>query len=353
MEKQQTLVHLSWSLGVGGIETLLVGIANAQAASGCQVCILVVNDLVDEGLLKSVSPAVRVILLRRRPGSKNPLALIRLNRCLRRLHPDVIHCHVGSLIRVLARPLWQKCVFTRHSVSSQGEVSRTWLQRYRKVFAISEAVRMDFEQRYRIPATVVPNGIPTGAIARRTYRRPDPQVAPVRLVTVGRLLIEVKGQDILLEAMTRLPDPALTLDIIGDGPDRGKIEALIARYGLGDRVLLRGNLPTSALYADLQRYDAFVMASRTEGFGLSVAEAMAAKLPVVVPAIEGPRELVREGRYGHLFASGDPEACAAALRALLDDYDSEAALDEASRYIRDHYALERTALRYLEEYELR
>lgn len=333
---------------MGGIETMLVNIANAQAAMGCDVHIVVVNRHYDESLIQRIDPAVKFLLLNRRPGSRRLIPLIRLNAYLLRHRAAVIHCHVGSLIGIIARPFHCRCCLTRHSVSSQQDQKKR-LGRYRKVFAISEAVKQDIWQKYQIPSIVIPNGILTGEIKKREYRHIDKD-STVRLVSVGRILLSVKGQDILCRAVARLQAYKIALDIIGDGPDMDQLSQLCSDLGLNGSVRLMGRRTPEYLSSHLREYDMFVLPSLTEGFGLSVAEAMAAMLPVVVSDIEGPREIVCGGRYGHLFKAGDIDGCASAIQSVIEHYDTEASLDEAYRHIVESYDVKQTARRYLEQY---
>ena len=343
------VTHLSWSLGMGGIESMLVNIANAQASLGNSVTIIIVNDLYDESLLKRISPFVKVVLLNRHSGSKNPLPLFRLNYYLLKINPDVIHCHVGSLISIVASFFYHKCYFTRHSVSSQTDLNKQLLLKYKKVFAISEAVRQDIWEKYQVEAVVVNNGINTKEIERREYRI----VAnnnPVKLITVGRVLLPVKGQDIILMALKKIKGYNITLDVIGDGPDMAKLREMTDKYGLQSKVNILGSQTQSFVFSHLKDYDVFVMASRTEGFGLTVAEAMAAKLPVVVSDIEGPMEIVCDGKYGHVFRSGDSESCANAIMSVIDHYDTEESINTAYQHVVDNYSVDRTAFNYIENY---
>ena len=327
---------------------MLVNIANAQAAMGCDVHIVVVNRHYDDSLIQRIDPAVRLVLLNRRPGSRGILPLIRLNAYMLRHRDAVIHCHVGSLIGIIARPFHRRCCLTRHSVSSQEDQKKR-LRRYRKVFAISEAVKQDIWQKYQVPSIVIPNGIVTGEIKKREYRHIDKNSA-IRMVSVGRILLSVKGQDILCKAVALLKAYKIVLDIIGDGPDMDSLRQLCRELGLSDSVRLMGRRTPEYRSSHLRDYDLFVLPSLTEGFGLSVAEAMAAMLPVVVSDIEGPREIVCGGRLGHLFKAGDVGECASAIQNVIEHYDTEASLDKAYRHVVESYDVKQTARRYLEQY---
>ncbi|MGZ4415269.1 MAG: glycosyltransferase, partial [Gaiellaceae bacterium] len=150
-----------------------------------------------------------------------------------------------------------------------------------------------------------------------------------RLISVGRLAAP-KDWSTLLWALARLePETFSELVIVGDGPERERVEDELARRSLAGRVRLLGERDgVPSLLADA---DVFVLASRSEGLPLSVIEAMAAGLPVVASDVGGLRELVLESQTGVLVPSGDPAALADALRPLLRDRALRRRLGSAGR----------------------
>ena len=149
-----------------------------------------------------------------------------------------------------------------------------------------------------------------------------------RAVMVARLAPQKRVEDAVrawYRVVQTLPDARL--DIYGDGPLRGELQALIDGLGLGERVTLRGH--TSAAAEETRRAAALVMSSRYEGQSLVVAEAMARGCPVIAYDIAyGPGEMVVDGRSGRLVPPGDVEALAAALIEHLADDDR---IDRTSR----------------------
>ena len=106
------IVHLVWSFTTGGIETMLVDIVNEQVKL-CDVKLFVINDHYNKALLHTIDPKVKVILFKRKPGSKNLVPLARLNLSLLKYRPNIIHCHQANLAKVLWF-LWRK-VLTIHN----------------------------------------------------------------------------------------------------------------------------------------------------------------------------------------------------------------------------------------------
>ncbi len=140
-----------------------------------------------------------------------------------------------------------------------------------------------------------------------------PEGAPL-LLGLGRLH-EVKGFDTLIRAMARLPDVYCV--IAGEGPERPRLEKLVAELKLGERVKLPGwRRDTGAL---LKAADVFVSSSRHEPLGNMVLEAFSAATPVLAAAAEGPSEVIRDGEDGLLVPVDDAMRFAVAARLLLGD----------------------------------
>lgn len=135
------------------------------------------------------------------------------------------------------------------------------------------------------------------------------------LVLTPARLDAQKGHDVLLEAIPQVPEA--TFLFAGEGPERGRLEALAAERGVAERVRFLGR--RDDVPELLAACDVFALPSLYEGSSLAVLEAMAAGIPIVSSAIGGTEELVEDGRSGLLVAPGDSEGLAAALRRLLGD----------------------------------
>ncbi|HTN60544.1 MAG TPA: glycosyltransferase, partial [Devosia sp.] len=136
------------------------------------------------------------------------------------------------------------------------------------------------------------------------------------LITAGRLN-PVKDHRTLIEAFALLRRTmAAKLVILGDGPLRAELGALIAERGLDDAVLLPGFV--ADIRPALAASDLFVLTSTSEGFGNVIVEAMAAGVPVVsTDCPHGPREILDNGALGELVPVGDAPAIAAAMARML------------------------------------
>jgi glycosyltransferase involved in cell wall biosynthesis len=130
---------------------------------------------------------------------------------------------------------------------------------------------------------------------------------------IGRLQAE-KRFDLLIRAGAQLPGVALVL--VGDGPERPALEALVGELGVRDRVHFVGWRPGARDY--LTSFDVFALPSRLESFGLVLLEAGLAGLPVVACRVGGVPEVVADGESGILVEPDDLPGLATALRALID-----------------------------------
>jgi glycosyltransferase involved in cell wall biosynthesis len=141
---------------------------------------------------------------------------------------------------------------------------------------------------------------------------------PWQIVSAGRLVRE-KGFDVLIAAIGRLAadNRDYRLTIYGEGPERANLEAQIATTGLSETVRLAGHVadPGPAMAAA----DLFILASRREGFGNVLVEAMDQGVPVVATRCGGPDSFITDGDNGWLVPPDDERALAERIDALLAD----------------------------------
>jgi teichuronic acid biosynthesis glycosyltransferase TuaC len=164
--------------------------------------------------------------------------------------------------------------------------------------------------------TVLRNGVETSLFrppADRPAARAALGLSGPTLISVGGL-IERKGHHRTIEAMRQLP--GFTLLIVGEGPERARLSALIARYGLGGRVRLLGPRPHADLPALYGAADASVLASSREGWANVLLESMACGTPVIAADIWGNPEVVRAPEAGVIYRPNSPDGVAHGVRRL-------------------------------------
>ena len=313
-----------------------------------------VPHLVDRGIRTEIltravrgwprKEAIAGSVVRRTPvAGESPLASIvyvavALGHLLRRhSRIDLVHAH-GALspatIALGGRLLGLPCLVTVLGTGEHGDLARLArkpLGRTRARLLVRSAwfAALSTEAReellgWGVPAErifTLPNGVdldvhrPATTEARRRLReRLGLPAGRFVGAFVGRLH-PVKDVDTLLEAAARVPD--LTLVVVGDGPERGRLEAKARRLGIETRVSFRGLSPR---VADILRAsDAFLLSSHGEGMSNALLEAMACGLPCLASrSVGGAGELLGEGR-GILLADGDVPAWAAAVQSLVDE----------------------------------
>jgi phosphatidylinositol alpha-1,6-mannosyltransferase len=168
----------------------------------------------------------------------------------------------------------------------------------------------------------------------------QPKASDPILLTVGRL-VSRKGTDLVLQALPYLRNqfPRLRYEIIGDGPDRERLQALVQSLDMEDMVQFLGRVSDSEMLAAYQRSHIFVMPAREEkenasmeGFGIVYLEASACGLPVVAGRSGGVAEAVRDGETGYLVEPDNPVALAEMLSRLLIDEDLRRRLGQNGRH---------------------
>lgn len=340
------VLHFLWGLNKGGAESLAIDLANQQSRDH-EVILLVGNDCLDPAVTKQLNSSVRFVHLGRPAGSRNPYWIIRLLLTIHSLHPDVVHSHTRDLTS-LRRFIFRPMILTVHSINMH--LTRS-VSRYERVCCISEAVFADVHRRYpALNLSQVDNGIVVSRIPTATNRVPH---TALRAVQVSRLVHEIKGQDLLVRALAAVnakhPSPAITIDFIGDGQSLDYLTQLTAKLGVREHCNFLGALNREDVYARLCNYDLLVQPSRYEGFGLTVAEGMAAGIPVLVSDIEGPMEIIRNGEHGYHFDSDDAASLANALWKVVKDIRSGVAEQRAitaRRHVEEKYDLQRSSEQY-------
>lgn len=232
---------------------------------------------------------------------------------------------------------------TRFSIASSDAVTTPsrWLAGATHVaLGVPDAIAIDV-----IPNFVDVDRFTPAADAERAGRGGGPPV----IVHVSNFR-PLKRLDDVVEvfARVRAARPA-RLCLIGDGPERARIEAAIAARGLGADVELLGE--RADLPALLRGADVFLLPSEIESFGLAALEALACGVPVVASSVGGLPEVVTDGEVGFLRPVGDVAAMATAVARLLDDQPLRRRMGTAARrLVESRYALGPAVDRYLDVY---
>jgi phosphatidylinositol alpha-mannosyltransferase len=321
----------SWD-APGGVQSHILQLARHLEARGHEVLVLAPGDRPRRQ--QGVRIVGRAVPLRVN-GSVAPICFSRLSsrlveRAFEKFLPDVIHVHEPLNPSTSMLGVWlanAPIVATFHANVPRGSVQSTaygamarllrpvWDRIDRRI-AVSEAARKSVCSRMgEGDIEIVPNGADVDVFASAP---PAALPAGRKLLFVGRLEPR-KGFPVALRAFELLAPtyPDLRLVVVGDGPDRGAIEALDAT--LSSRVHMVGRVSATELPTYHRAAQLFLApATGSESFGIVLVEAMAAGLPVVASDIPGYRDVTRDGVEGVLVPPDDPAALATAVARLLD-----------------------------------
>lgn len=304
-------------LGHGNVHAA-VDLACIQAAKGDVVAYAGEGGELRDLLVRS---GVDHIPLRQRTGNPRELlqAIVRLRRIVRQRRIDIVHAHMmaGTVLGYCATRLTRAALVATVHNSFDGHSAIMRLAD--GIAAVSEAERVTLVQRgFAAHKLVTILNAPLGG-ARSLYFADEPPAALARpsIATVCGLH-ERKGVDTIIAAFARVAAAhAAELHIVGDGPDRAKLEAAAAATGFGARIHFHGSLNDPQTV--LRNTDIFVLASHAEPLGLVNIEARSAGCAIVASNVGGIPEALDHGAAGLLVPPGDVAAFAEAISGLLRD----------------------------------
>ncbi len=351
------ILHLVQSLALGGQEMLIVRFADAFRSRGHEI---VVVPLIPGGILEDRLPARELMPVPRRHG-RDPLLIARLAWAMRRARPDVVHTHNDSPL-VYGVPAAKlagvpRVIHTKHGAKAPPRhgALRTLLCRGLDAFVAVSGETADRARADGVPPSklvTISNGVPTKDFAAdpqaRVAVRADLGIANEAFVvgTLGRLVPE-KCPELLLEAMAPLLTKGAHLIYCGDGPERARLEQLIARDQLPNVHVLGARRDTARVLAAL---DVFALSSAIEGLPLALVEAMATSLPVVAADVGGIREATLDN--ARIVPPADAESLRSAILELWISPSLRGALGAAAcARAREHFDFERVVDRYEALYE--
>lgn len=343
------ILHIVWSFKFGGIETMLVNIANMQVALGNEIGLLIIDkDKADPRLLHTLDTKINVFYANRKYGAFDLFAYWRMNRMISRYNPDTIHLHSASIYKYLCHSHRRLCNVTLHDICNKANTDH--IDKIPQVFAISQSVADDLMNKKGVKSIVNPNGIRPELISDKKKRNVD---GLFHIVQVSRLEYKKKGQHILILAAQKLKEKGynnFVIDFIGDGESRSYLEQLACENGLKTNVRFLGTRNQQYIYDNLCYYDLFVQPSIYEGFGLTVAEAMAARVPVLVSSGQGPEEVIAHGDCGYIFKNGDIDDCAKKIEIFFKGEDDSSIVEKAFDRVLSLYNVKVTVQTYLDGY---
>lgn len=342
------VLHLIFSLNIGGSESMMVDIANRQIVNN-DVYVYIVNSAYNQILLDSFNDNIKIHLFNRKEGSKNPFKILEINWAIYKLKPDIVHCHDADINKIFFIHPFIKTLLTVHAI----DLPLIRISKFNKIVAISSAVKEYLLKRKVTNVSVIYNGVETSTIDSK-----KDQIAhkPFKIVQVGRLNHCIKGQHILIEALmlliTKHKISDIHLDFIGEGSSFSFLKDLVNKYELADKVTFHGIKDRSFIYSNLKNYDLLVQPSIIEGFGLTVVEGMSAKIPVLVSKNDGPMEIIQNGKYGFYFEKENATDCANQIRKIIISREKvNQIVENAYEYCLKNFDIDKTVEKYFMEYQ--
>ncbi len=358
------LAILAAYTGEGGVEKMLNHLMRGFLSAGLRVDLVLLKSKGRH--LQGIPPGIRIIPLN---VSTSLFALPAIGRYFRTERPRAVLAAKDRAGRValLARRFWgadTRVVLRMGMHLSASLAARNWFARTARfvpvrwlyhwadaIVTVAEPVALDLAEIGNLPLElfrVIPNPTITAEIDVQAQESPNhpwfDQSDHVPVIVAAGRLHKQKDFPTLIRAFARLREqrPA-RLIILGDGPERTRIETLLDTLDLRDEVDLPGF--RSNPYPFMKRAALFVLSSRYEGAPNVLVEALALGTPVVATDCpSGPNDMLQRGKVGRLVPVGDVEALSTAMTAALNDPADPAALRKAV----SAYTVETSTQQYLE-----
>ncbi len=348
--RRLSIVHAIARLNVGGAALHVLELAAEQRRRGHEALVVAGTLAEGEESMEYVAdelgvPVVSLPALQREVSISRDAAAIReLRRTLRRRRPDVLHTHtakagttgrIAAALAGRARPRATVHTFHGHVLRGYFDarrervftgVERTLARRTGALVAVSDEVRDDLVALGVAPAdriVVIPYGFDLSRLSRPATRkrnalRAEIDIGPGTFAIgfAGRLTDIKRPLDLVwILAALREQDVDAVLVVLGDGPERGAVEALAQKLDVAGACRFLGFRRDIARWYGA--FDAFLLTSENEGTPVVAIEALAAECPVVATDAGGTATVVRHGETGLLAPVGDTAGLASAPRRAL------------------------------------
>ena len=355
-----------FSLDTGGLERVIVDLCNRLDVERFAPTICVFRD---GGSLKSHVDTSRVdFLVLKRYLNNDPSLPFRLAWHLRQRRIDILQTQSwGTLIEgvtaaTLARtPMTVHCEHGILEEQSRHILLQRWLwPRVSQVAAVADHLADRMASLVGFPRDgikVIPNGIDTDRFCplresqhqlRRKFGIPHEGL----LIGTAARLVPVKNHIGTLQTIARLQKESIQAHyaLAGDGPLRDELQQVAQDLSISEQVHFLGDVRN--VHEFLNALDIFVLFSHSEGMSITVLEAMACGLPVVVSSVGSNPKLVPDGDAGYVVPSGDVESLVNAIRSLAGDPHKRHAMGLAGRRrVEEYYSIAQMVQNYSDMYQ--
>ncbi|MDZ4816511.1 MAG: glycosyltransferase [Verrucomicrobiota bacterium] len=352
--KKPLVLHLILSLKTGGLEKLVVSLANHSSQFSPLICCLEQTG----PLHLNLNLGVKVIEIDRRPGLRIA-DFWRLIRIVKAHGVNLIHTHnaaAGLYGGIAGFLTGVPVVHTKHGMNFTGG-NEKYLNKLvyalsRKVVAVSTAAREVVLSEGCAPdkVSIIDNGVDLTSYYSTPERRLEAREllklgeSDLCIGTLGRLSPE-KNQALLVQAFAAAQIKNGKLVLLGDGPDFKKIQGTAAALGLSDRIMMPGNVTHPEIY--LPAFDIFVMPSKSEGLPIALLEAMASGAVPIVSSTGAMPYVVMDGRCGLVFPVDNQSTLTTALMDLAKNPPLRTSLSrQAQSRVEEHFNIVSTVKSY-------
>ncbi len=345
-QRKYNIVFFIDGLGMGGAERLMVPILRnlSREHFAPRVCAFqirngnpVAEDLCALGIPVDLLPI---------PYLRDLTALPRLYKYLKTVKADLVHTQLefaDILGNIAAKLLRLPSVSTIHTMPSQEMKIKSKVHQDIEFFSlrnfcdltisVSEEARQFYLGISKAPQSTlrtIYNGIDLDNFAnldygreRATVRREFGVPSDAKLLTTVAVLRELKGIQFMIRALPAilLADPSVYYLLVGEGSYREALEEEVDKVGVKDRVIFTGQ--RNDIPRLLAASNVFVLPTLTEALPTVLAEAMAARLPIIASAVGGVPEMVTDGQNGCLVHPSEPQELSQACIALLADIEKQ------------------------------
>jgi len=307
------VAHVVISLNCGGLESLVVKWTNFRSEEGGKTYIICLDSTGD--FANKVNPDnVFCVSAKRYKFPWDINAVDRIRQFVKDKNITVLHSH--NLTAMQYSSLASMCREVHHVYTQHGENihhgrvvdkirKKVFLHFVDRIVAVSESVRTFMSSQQWVNGnliSVISNGVD---INHEITNSSELTEGVLILGSVGRLAF-VKGWDLFLPVyqtiLKELPSIQIKLLLVGDGPEREKLEKLVKQLNIRDHVVFEGMKDNVTDY--LEKMDVFLLPSRNEGLSVALLEAMAMGKPSIVTDVGENRRVLNNGECGLILSKG-------------------------------------------------
>lgn len=313
------VVQLVASPKQGGMEKHVVELSNGINQLNTEVVVIA-----DKSFAPYLNKSIKLIEIDFKRSRYNPFLLISILRLIKKINPDIIHCHGGKASQIISllKPLLKyKCISTIHGIKKNVG----YLKNFHHIIGVSNYIKNRLPKSWI--STTIYNGIEKPKIITSSHKEKIKSSLNIPSssflwVAVGRL-VPVKGFDQIIKAMQQVNGHLI---IVGDGPEYSHLQELIETLSLGSRVTLTGH--RNDAQEIIQCADQLIISSLREGFSYVFLEAMLTHTPVIASDVPVANEVLPKEL---IYPIGNHEELAKLMnRALSQPYNLKDIMDNCN-----------------------